>query len=367
MGGPIRVLHVVVNMNRGGAETLLMNLYRNVDRSKVQFDFLTCKKGVFDDEIIQLGGIIHRIPYISESGHFGFKKALQRFFESHSEYRIVHSHLDKMSGIVLNTAKESNIPIRIAHSHNTNSEGKTAAKLYKWYIGNYILKSATHLLACSNAAAKWLFKNEIGRVQVLKNGIESDNFTYSQDQRKKIRGELELKKDDFVIGHVGRFNHQKNHDFLIDVFAQINQAIPQSKLILVGDGQLREKMEKKILKLNLNKQVFVIGVRSDISQLLQGFDLFMFPSLHEGLPVTLIEAQAAGLPCVVSDVITKEVDMEVNLVEFVSITNKAQWIDKVIEIAEGPLRRVEAKSNLSKKGYDIKNTAEWTQMFYLSV
>ena len=366
MGDPIRILHVVVNMNRGGAETLLMNLYRNVDRTKVQFDFLTCKEGVFDQEIVSMGGNVHRIPYITDIGHYGYMKALEHFFATQREYNIVHSHMDKMSGLVLRSARRNQIPIRIAHSHSTRSEGSFTARLYKWYAGKNILPSATHLLACSNAAARWLFKNRNDEVKIIQNGIECEQFAFSQEVRNQVRKELELDQH-FVMGHVGRFNHPKNHSFLVDLFAQIVNVIPKAKLVLVGDGPLRREIEEKIQDLHLKDKVKILGVRSDIHRLLQGFDLFVFPSLHEGLPVTLIEAQGSGLPCLISDVITDEVDMGLGLIHYASLQEKSKWLDVIKRIAESPVQRVSSYQSLREKGYDIKRTAAWTEGFYSAI
>ncbi|WP_459500034.1 glycosyltransferase family 1 protein [Bacillus sp. C1] len=367
MGHPLRVLHVVVNMNRGGAETLIMNLYRNLDRSKVQFDFLTCKEGVFDDEIVALGGKVHRIPYITDVGHTGYMKTLNTFFASHQQYRIVHAHMDKMSGFVLRSAQKAGIPIRIAHSHNTSSEGGVAAKIYKWYAGKSIVPCSTHLLACSTAAARWLFADKAGIARILKNGIECDRFAFSSEIRKQVRDGLQIHQNTFVVGHVGRFAHQKNHSFLLDVFARLIKLKPDSILLLVGDGPLRLEIEKKVRDLSLKDNIKFLGMRSDIEKLLQAFDVFVFPSIHEGLPVTLIEAQGAGLPCIISDVITQEVDMGMNLVEYLSLNDKKVWIEKIERIAVRSLLRNMPGQALVKKGYDIKNIAELTQDFYLAV
>lgn len=367
MGYPLRILHVVVNMNRGGAETLIMNLYRNMDRTKVQFDFLTCKEGVFDKEIVDMGGKVHRIPYITDVGHFGFTKALHQFFASHPEYKVVHSHLDKMSGVVLRLAQKAGIPIRIAHSHNTSSEGGMAAKVYKWFSGKAILSSATHLIACSNAAAKWLFANQANTALILKNGIECDKFVFSPEIRKQVREELKLTQDSFVVGHVGRFAYQKNHSFLIDTFAQFMKYRQDAVLILVGDGPLRSEIEKKVENLNVRDNVKFLGVRSDIERILQALDIFVFPSLHEGLPVTLIEAQGAGLPCVISDAITEEVDMGMELVQFISLNNRTTWIEEIKDLGgRNPVRDTSLQS-LTKRGYNISDTARTTQDFYLAI
>ncbi len=354
-------------MNRGGAETLIMNLYRNMDRSKVQFDFLTCKEGVFDKEIMQMGGNVHRIPYVTESGHRKYVRDLELFFKEHKEYKIVHSHLDKMSGFVLRSAKKANIPIRIAHSHNTMSEGGFLSRAYKWYAGNYVTSSATHLYACSQAAAKWLYKHHSEKATLLNNGIETDRFRFSANTRNIVRKELNIKQDTFVLGHVGRFAHQKNHDFLIDVFAGIHQKIPNSCLLLAGDGPLKQKIMGKVYQLKLEKKVYFLGVREDIHNLLQAFDMFVFPSLHEGLPVTLIEAQGAGLPCLISNEITQEVDMGLNLVQYLPLSDKYIWMKKMIDLGKKQPRREVYQEALSKKGYDIRKTAELTQNSYLDL
>ncbi|URT70222.1 glycosyltransferase family 1 protein [Cytobacillus firmus] len=367
MGSPLRVLHVVVNMNRGGAETLIMNLYRNIDRSKVQFDFLTCKPGAFDDEIRKMGGKIHRIPYVSEVGHFKYMRELDQFFLGHKYYKIVHSHMDKMSGIVLRSAKKAGLPIRISHSHNTQSEGGLPARTYKWMAGKLIIPNSTSFFACSNYAAKWLFNKKSGLTRILKNGIEYDKFSYSSEVRKQVRKELQLNQNNFVLGHVGRFAHQKNHSFLIDVFADFCKVNENAVLLLVGDGPLRKDIEKKVSGLHLDKKVKFLGVRSDINRILQGLDVFVFPSLHEGLPVSLIEAQGAGLPCFISDQVSPEVDLGMNLVEFVSINEKSLWRDKLERLPLSDTSRRSFKEPFKAKGYDITATALEIEAFYLTV
>lgn len=364
MGNRVRILHVVVNMNRGGAETLLMNLYRNIDRSKVQFDFLTCKHGDFDEEIIRLGGRVFRIPYVTEAGHLGFTRHVKNFLRSRPEYKIIHSHMDKMSGLVLRAAKKAHVPIRIAHSHNTESEGGMAAKLYKWYAGSKVKKAATHFYACSEKAATWLFGNEAKNIHILNNGIEIEQFKYSSLMRETVRKELGIAKDAPVIGHIGRFSTQKNHPYLLDVFAEILKKKPEAILVLVGDGSERGRIARKVAELKIEQSVKLLGVRKDIPQLLQAFDLFVFPSIHEGLPVTLIEAQGAGLPCMISDNITREVDMEMGLIHYVSLNYKQDWIDKALSVLQlNPPREIKTQA-LKEKGYDIKKTAKQTQLSY---
>jgi len=362
---PLRVLHTVVNMNRGGAETLLMNLYRNIDHSKVQFDFLTSKPGVFDEEIKEKGGRVHRIPYISEVGHSGYISGLDHFFRE-NKYKAVHSHMDKMSGIVLKSAKKAGIPVRIAHSHNTRSEGGTAARLYKWYAGTGINSAATHLVACSEHAARWLFRTRKAQAQILQNGIECDRFRHDPATRADVRHELGISADSFVAGHVGRFVAQKNHAYLIERFAELQSVLGNAILLLAGDGPLRSQMEQKVRELNLTGKVQFLGVRSDVERLLQAFDVFVFPSHHEGLPVTLIEAQGAGLPCIISDHITREVDMGLGLIDFLPLRNPASWVDRIIAVAQKERTRMIPPDALAVQGYDIKRTARWIEDYYYS-
>lgn len=364
MHSPVRVLHAVVNMNRGGAETLIMNLYRNVDRTRLQFDFLTCKPGSFDEEIEALGGTIHRLPYITDTGHFGYIRALEQFFASHKQYRIVHAHMDKMSGLVLRAAKKNGVPVRIAHSHNTSSEGGFTAKLYKWLVGNVIATSATHLFACSEAAADWMYARRSTRATILQNGIDCTKFDFNQSIRREVRRELRITDDTFVVGHVGRFAAQKNHSFLLEAYKQFQAAVPNSVLLLAGDGPLRAEMENKAKALGLAERIRFLGVRSDIERLLQAFDVFVFPSLHEGLPVTIIEAQGAGLPCVLSDRITPEVDMGMGLVWFFPLTNPQRCIELMKEVHRREQERSSSGEALGLKGYNIKQTAKWAEAFY---
>ncbi|MDM5222780.1 glycosyltransferase family 1 protein [Peribacillus sp. NJ11] len=367
MGNPLRILHVVVNMNRGGAETLIMNLYRNMDRSKIQFDFLTSKEGVFDNEILKLGGQIHRIPYISDVGHFAYKKHLDGFFRENATYKVVHAHMDKMSGLVLQSAKKAGIPKRISHSHNTQSEGGLASRIYKWYAGTLIMSNATNLLACSRQAAQWLFKDKTKNVNILKNGIEYKLFSFSSETRGKVRKELNIESDACVLGHVGRFAQQKNHSLLIDIFADFIREKENSYLILVGEGPLKPEILTKVKAHKLENKVKFLGVRSDINRILQAFDVFVFPSLHEGLPVSLIEAQAAGLPCLISDQISKEVDLGINLIQFLPITNSSLWSSHLMKITSSNTNRSIQPDSLSKQGYSINETADELKNFYISM
>ncbi|TLS49399.1 glycosyltransferase family 1 protein [Paenibacillus antri] len=364
MGSPVKVLHVVANMNRGGAETLIMNLYRNMDRSLVQFDFLTHREGVFDKEIRSLGGTVYRIPYINEVGHVAYLRGLDQFFRSHAAYKIVHSHMDKMSGFVLRAANRAGIPIRIAHSHNTSSEGGIAAKAYKWTAGRLVPYNATHLLACSELAAAWMYRSRAKHSSIVRNGIECERFRFDPALRSEVREELGILPEGFVVGHVGRFADQKNHSFLIDIFAEIVVLRPDARLLLLGDGPLCGEIKRKVADRGLERSVRFLGVRGDVHRILQAMDVMVFPSLHEGLPVTLVEAQGSGLPCIVSDRITREVDMGQGLVSFVSLRDHPRlWGEKALQSFQLSRSRGSSDS-LKHKGYDIRESALWLQQFY---
>nr|WP_239541284.1 glycosyltransferase family 1 protein [Pullulanibacillus pueri] len=352
-------------MNRGGAETLIMNVYRKIDRAKIQFDFLTSKKGSFDEEIKSLGGKVFRIPYVSDVGHRHYIRSLSHFFLTHKEYQVVHSHLDKMSGFVLKTAKKAGIPFRISHSHNTSSEGSILAKAYKWYAGRHIFSNASEFFACSEAAAHWLYKRQANKAKIIKNGVDPHHFHYSEDVRQRVRERLNILNGTFVIGHVGRFNRQKNHEKIIEIFFEVTKREPQSHLLLIGEGPLKKKMEQMVRTLGLQDHVDFLGVRSDVHELLQSFDLLLFPSLHEGLPVTLIEAQASRLPCLISEVISDEVDIGAQLISYERLESNAHlWAMKALELNQV---RKEGQGAWFSPDYDIHTTVKKLQNFYLGL
>jgi Glycosyltransferase len=368
MGAETRVLHAVVNMNRGGAETLIMNLYRHMDRTRVQFDFLTCREGVFDDEIRSLGGRIHRVPWITDAGPVGYARALDRFFADNRQYAIVHAHMDRMSGWVLRAARRAGVPVRIAHSHNTQSEGNAFAKLYKWASGRLIEPNATDRFACSRAAADWLFGVRSAEAKIVRNAIDCTAFAHHPEVRRAVRAELGLKPGQLAVCHVGRFSPQKNHAFLIELFGHLAAERPDAVLLLVGDGPLRADIVRSIEGAALEDRVRLLGVRDDIPRLLAAMDVMVFPSLHEGLPVTLIEAQCAGLPCVVSDRVTEEADLGIGLVARIPLEAPAKsWIAAILEgaaVADAKHLRGMAAEQVRGRGYDIGAVAAELAEFY---
>ncbi|KPB05741.1 glycosyltransferase family 1 protein [Bacillus sp. CHD6a] len=366
---PIRVLHVLGALNRGGAETMVMNLYRNIDREKVQFDFIihTNKKCDYDDEIKSLGGKIYNLPRYKGINHYQYKKAWREFLKKHPEYKIVHGHMRSTASIYLKIANRYGCNT-IAHSHNTSSgKGITAVtkNIYQYQI-RYI---ADYLFACSQTAGTWLFgKNVLDNEKflLLKNAIDTKKFTFNKDKRKTWRKELNI-EDKFVIGHIGRFHAQKNHDLLINIFKEVHDKNKDAVLLLVGEGHLRNSIEKKVDELGLNNNVIFTGVRTDIPELLQAMDVFVFPSLYEGLGIVVIEAQTAGLQSIVADTLPAEVYLT-DLIQTVPLSAPIDtWAQKIIQYSGGYNRDSNSHQIINSKGYDIEQNALWLENFYLNM
>lgn len=362
---PIRVLQVVTIMNRGGLETMLMNYYRKLDKTKIQFDFMTnrLERGHYDDEIEALGGKIYRLSPIKPGNYNKYFKELDEFFKEHKEYKVVHSHINENSGFVLKAAKKAGIECRIAHSHL--SDLKLDYKYpFRVYARRNLKGNVSDYFACSQRAGEWLFGKEIsssGKVTVLNNAVDTEKFKINKDIRDKVRMELGI-EDKKVIGHVGRFNPQKNHEFLIDVFNEVYKKDKGTVLLLIGDGYLKEKIEDKVKKLNLEQGVKFLGVREDIPEIMQAMDLFLFPSQFEGLAVVMVEAQAAGLKVITSTGVTKESDIT-NNVEFIDLSKGAEyWADIVLN---SDFKKRDDINLMIKKGYDSTNNVKWLSDFYL--
>ena len=361
---PIRVLQIVTLMDRGGLESMLMNYYRNIDRKKIQFDFLEHREGKHDftDEIISLGENVYTVPPVNPFNSNGYLSALDSFFQQHKEYSIVHSHLDCMSSYPLKYAKKNGIPFRIAHSHNTSQE-RNLKYVLKMYSRSQIPKYTSNLFACGEEAGKWMYGKQ--KFRILNNAIDAKKFIYNSEESTRVKKYLEI-EDKFVIGHIGRFNSQKNHDFLIDIFEKIYRQENNSVLLLIGVGELEEQIRNKVEKLNLTSAVKFLGLQEGIPSLLQAMDVFVFPSLFEGLPVTLIEAQANGLPCVISDVITNEVNIT-NNIEYLGLEKESEeWASHILKYKEDTNRK-DMFEVICEKGFDINANVRWLEEFYLNL
>ncbi|SER48541.1 Glycosyltransferase involved in cell wall bisynthesis [Gracilibacillus ureilyticus] len=364
MESALRILHIVDCMNHSGIPTLLMNMYRNIDRKKIQFDFLTTKEGAFDEEIKNMGGHLYYIPSLDKSGYFMYKRSLKSFFKRHASYIIVHSHIDQLSAIALREARRVRIPVRIAHSYNTAIEGSIITKLWKSVIGLFVPVHATDYFACSTESADWLFKWKAKQAEFFQHALDLEKFLYSASTRKVYRDKLGLTEDHFLIGHVGGYTAQKNHTFLLDCFRALRRKIPQAKLALIGDGPLKKQIEEKIIQYRLQEHILILGEKEDVENWMQSFDLYIFPSLHEGFPVSVLEAQCAGLPVLVSDTITKEIHLGSGQVHFLPLEDKKVWVVEMERLYELKPRIPIERAGLLKEGFNVNEIAKQTEEKY---
>jgi len=371
---PIRILHVVGGMDRGGVETWLMHVLRHVDRSSFQLDFLvhTDLPGAYDHEILSLGSKI--LPCLHPSRPWLYTLNFKRILKQHGPYEVVHSHVHLYSGFILRLAHQLGIPVRIAHSHNDTTLMQSQAgylrSFYQTLMRRWLQRYATAGLACSQAAAAALFGPDWQRDrrwQILHYGIDLSLFKNPVD-RTRVRAELGLSPENFVVGHVGRFVAQKNHIFLIEIAQEIAKLLNNFRLFLVGDGPLRSLVEKRVTEVGLSDKVIFSGIRSDVPRLmLEAFDLFLFPSRFEGLGLVLIEAQAAGLPCLFSEVIPKEVEVVRPLLRRFSLSQPASaWAKEVLAMKnfEPSLSREESLAIIEQSDFNIMHSARLLENFY---
>lgn len=359
MSEPIRVAHVVGKMVGGGVEQVVMNYYRHIDRSRVQFDFLVDADSTLvpKDEIESLGGRAFVIPpYQHLIAH---QRHLVKLFREQG-WPIVHSHINALSVFPLRAAKKAGVPVRIAHSHSTAGKGEHTKNAVKAMLKRFSNVYPTHRFACSRYAGEWLFGEGVD-FEVVYNAVDLQHFSFSAETRAHTRADLGLTDSQFVVGHVGRFTPQKNHQFLIDVFAEVASRHYDAMLLLVGAGETKELVENLAVKRGISDRVRFLGQRSDVCNLYQAFDAFVLPSLYEGLCLVGIEAQRSGLPCFLSDAITREVNVtgEVN---FLPIDNPKDWANALDEVY--PSRRM-AVSDKDFDDYDIGHAAQKLTARYL--
>lgn len=329
---PVRILHIVGAMNRAGTETMLMNIYRNLDRNKVQFDFVSYKEAAhYDDEIRQMGGKIIKLCKTQSL------KELYHAIKEHGPYRAVHSHTLFHCGIVNAAAKLAGVKVRISHAHTTLDKSDTFIR--KLYINTmrYVINTfSTDLLACSSAAGRYLFgeKHDRRPVTFFPNLIDYQKFLEIQKKQvDKFKFEQDL-EDSIVVGHIGRFIEAKNHRFLLNIIQNAAKKEKKVKLLLVGDGDLRGEIEALARSKGVYERIRFVGLRQDIPTILNSMDVFVFPSIYEGLGLVLLEAQACGLPCVVSEAIQPEADLKLNLVSRLLLADGPDlWADKILELA----------------------------------
>lgn len=367
MDEPVRVLMLFTILNRGGAETMVMNYYRHIDRRQVQFDFVVHRdeRGAYEEEIEQMGGRIYRMMPLRPLTIPQYKRQISRFFDEHPEYQIIHGHCSELGYFFYKEASKRGVPVIIAHAHNSRA-GYDWKWIWRTLLKHKMRPYLTHRFTCGAEAAQWLFGKDGAETAILqRNAIDTKSFRFDEKAREENRKELGIGNDTLVVGHIGRFERQKNHEFVVKVFQNVLSNHPDSKLLLIGSGgDMEPETRKMVTDLHLNQSVMFLGSRNDIPQLLWAMDVFLFPSLMEGFPLSLLEAQSAGLPCIISDCVPQE-SCITDLVTRLSIYNKVEeWRDAIIKQSAVIRNRADYSQQIDKAGYDIVQNARWLQEFY---
>lgn len=358
----IRILQVVTIMNRGGTESMIMNYYRTLNRDLYQFDFLVHRqeKGDYDEEIEAMGGRIYRMFPIRPYNYWKYFKSLDSFFKIHStDFKAIHCHIQENSGFSLKYAAKYGIKNRLCTSH---CAGVTFdyKYIFRCFASYFLRKYVTSRLSCGKLAGDALYGEQ--KYEILHNAINAHLFDFNLTTRNKMRDDLNL-GNNLVLGNVARLSPEKNHLFLIEVFRELHKRVPESKMIFVGEGCMRKQIEEKIHKYKLENYILILGLRNDIHCLLQAFDLFVFPSVFEGLPVSLIEAQASGLKCIVSENVDNAVKITSN-VAFSKIDNTHVWVDLII--SQRQYTRKSVLEDIIKAGYDVNKNIDYLMGMYLA-
>ena len=364
---PVRILHYVPGFEFGGIESRLLDWYNNIDRTKVEFDVLI--QTDLDNEIIRdiknLGGNIYKISKFSPKTLFGFLRDVSNFFAVHDDYNAVHCHSLTTGYFIMKEAKRRNVSKLILHSRTSSFSGEKTSAIKKIFK-KLSVSIATDYFACSKEAGEFMLKNTRFKkkpVTVIKNAIEADKFVFNLNKRTEIREQLNS-SDSFVVGHIGRLTSAKNHMFLLDTFFEIYQQNRNSKLLLIGDGPLKNDIIKKAKQLGLIENVLLLGYKENIHDYLQAMDVFVFPSHYEGFGTVAVEAQASGLYCVVSDGVPKAVDVT-HLVEHLPLSaGPPKWADRILNYHNG-YKRKNMYEQIVEAGFDARSTAKWLEKFYL--
>ncbi|MCH5298556.1 MAG: glycosyltransferase family 1 protein [Ruminococcus sp.] len=356
----VRVLIIGFTENLGGVESLIYTYYQHIDRSVMQFDFLVNVAQVpFQKEIEQLGGRVYSIPQKTKD-YFGYNRELKRFFEEHAkEYEVFWFNSNSLANLdYLVYAQKYGIPKRIVHSHNTLETRGTVYKLFHNRNRKKAKKLATDYWACSEDAGRFFYDENTlksSHFHIINNAINLNRFKSDSDKRLQWRKQLGISDDALVLGNVGRLSYQKNHKFLIEAFAQVVKKKPDSVLLLIGTGELQEEISEQIKSLGVADNVQLLGQQSDVAGIMQAMDAFVMPSHYEGLPISGIEAQAAGLPCLFSDAITRKLKMSENS-EFLPIDNPSVWSEAMLRQTDK--ERTDNSEHIRAAGYDIELEAQ---------
>lgn len=355
----VRVLQIIGSLNMGGAENFLMNLYRNIDRDKVQFDFAVYdqpREGGFYDEVKKMGGKIYYIPNKS-SGILKNVNAVKQIVQERG-YKTVWRHTDSwIGGLDLAAAKWGGAERLILHSHNTRTKG--IQLILHYILKPFLMPLITGRFACGMMAGRWMYGRKDFRI--ICNGIDIQKYRYDEKVRSEYRSSFGITNDQLVIGHIGRFVREKNHTFLLEILSHMLQSNRNVVLMLVGEGELKETIEQYASEKGIADYVRFLGIRNDVEKLMQMFDVFVLPSLFEGVPVTLVEAQTADLPCAISDNISAEVQL-LDTIRLLNLSEPLEEWEKSI-MALSKHKRTDVTAVIAEQGYDIKQTAETIQRF----
>lgn len=359
MEEPMRVAQVIGKMASGGVESVVYNYYRAMDHNEIQFDFFVDEDSTakFPQDLLDMGARVYVVPPYQKMVRY--HRELYRLFKE-NRYRIVHSHINTLNIFPLFAAWRAGVPVRICHNHSTAHWGEGMKTLLKYILRPFNKIFATDYFACGETAGRWMYGDrcfDVGKVTVMPNAIDTEKFAFDPEARVRLREELGIPQDVFVVGHVGRFTYQKNHSFLVDIFAELLKEKPDARLLLIGEGELMGQIQEKVRRLGIEGSVIFTGARGDVNKLYSVMDVFCLPSFYEGMPVVALEAQANGLPCVFSDQVSKEskISLEFQFLDINQALNK--WVELLLH------------SKTKRKGSnivpDIKKKASVIKTFYI--
>ena len=383
MNQPTIVLHVVGRLDIGGAESRIMDMYRNIDREKVQFHFVqhTTDRCAFEEEVESLGGKVYHVPRFNVKNYFTYKKAWKNLFRSHPEIKVVQGHMTSTAAIYLPIAKKARVEITIAHARSAGVDPGLKGYLTR-FLRKDLYKKCDYRFTCSDMAGESVFgdqKQVLRKAIFIPNAIDVDKFKYNEETRQQIRYELGI-RDRFVIGHVGRFSHMKNHKYMLQILEQClkiekEMRLPETVLMFLGDGELKEEIMEQAVAMGISSRVLFMGNKKDVYRYYQAMDYFLLPSLYEGLPGTVVEAQASGLHGIISDSVTAEA-VVTDLIQMRSIKEEPRiWAEEIMKTSqkqtEGSYNtEVQQRSFYAKTvkdaSFDVKEQAKRMQEFYLT-
>lgn len=367
MSEPLRVLQIMGIVESGGVEAVIMNYYRHIDKSKVQFDFVMHKGGNtnYIDAVKSIGARVYVItPYTKNL--FTFTYDIYKIIKK-GHYDIVHSNMNSLSVFPLFAAWLAGARVRILHNHTTDTKAEGFRTVIKRTLRPFAKMFANHYWACSKLAAEWMYGKQVvdsGKVTIINNAIDLNKFSFSQEKRDALRNELGL-EGKFVVGHVGRFMKQKNHEFLIDIFAEVAKQKENAVLLLIGEGPLRVAIREKVNELHLENKVLFLGVRNDVADLYNVMDVFALPSFYEGLPVVGVEVQANGLPFLCSDQVTREIFISDSIKLLALNDGVIKWANEILSAKR--VAFAETLKSMQKSGFDIVNEARKLDKMYLGM